>query len=221
MALSLFNQLIQDEEVKTCIKKADEVMAVAGYTEHGLRHARLVGEIAQSVAERIGFSLEEQDLAACCGLLHDLGNVVGRRYHEVVSGLLAKDILEKYHLKKEEILEALTAIVNHEETTGHILSRLTAVLVLADKTDVHQSRVRNMDLSSFDLHDRVNYAVKKSFLKVEAQAKTITLELTIDVKISQPMEYFEIFLPRLLMCKKAAEYLGYKFSLKINQNQLL
>lgn len=210
-----------NQEVAVYLRKADEHMAAVGYTEHGERHASLTANIAHNIIERLGFSKREADLAAIAGYLHDIGNVIGRYDHGEVSAMLAHSILKEMGVEPSEVATIVGAIGNHEEEKGDPVSVIAAGLILADKSDVHRSRVRNPNMITFDLHDRVNYAAKKSFVRVEENDKTITLELTIDTEISKVMEYFEIFLSRMIMCQRAAKFLGCSFRLVINDVRLL
>ncbi len=208
-------------EVAAYLKKADEHMAAVGYTEHGERHASLTANIAYNIIERLGFPKRDAELAVIAGYLHDIGNVIGRHDHGEVSAMLAHSILKEMGMEPSEVATIVGAIGNHEEEKGDPVSTIAAGLMLADKSDVHRSRVRNPNMITFDIHDRVNYAAKKSFLRVEEGDKTITLELTIDTEISKVMEYFEIFLSRMIMCQRAAKFLGCSFRLMINDVRLL
>lgn len=208
-------------EVVAYLKKADEHMAAVGYTEHGQRHASLTANIAYNIIERLGFPKRDAELAAIAGYLHDIGNVIGRYDHGEVSAMMAHSILKEMGMEPLEVATIVGAIGNHEEEKGDPVNIIAAGLILADKSDVHRSRVRNPNMITFDIHDRVNYAAKKSFVRVEEGDKTITLELTIDTDISKVMEYFEIFLSRMIMCQRAAKFLGCNFRLVINDVRLL
>jgi len=211
----------KNQEAEDFLKKADDYLAILSYTEHGIRHARLVADIAKNVLERLDYKRREMELASIAGYLHDIGNVVGRVNHEQIGAIIAKDILEKLGMTSKEIAQIILAIGNHEEETGEAVDPISAALILADKTDVHRSRVHAQSREHFDIHDQVNYAVTKSFLRVDEKKKTITLELTIETKVSKIMSYFEIFLSRMMMCRKAAKVLGCKFELNINGTRLL
>jgi metal-dependent HD superfamily phosphatase/phosphodiesterase len=211
----------RDPEVEAFINKANEYTGVIGYTEHGLRHANLTASIAANVLRRLGFDERTAELAAIAAYLHDMGNLVSRANHEHTAAMLANGILQRLGMQPEERAIVMGAIGNHEERHGEAVSAIGAAVILADKSDVHRTRVRNPDRSTFDIHDRVNYAVEHSFLRVDEKSKTVTLELTIDTAISQVMEYFEIFLDRMLMCRRAAEFLGCGFKLQINGVKLL
>ncbi len=208
-------------EVKAYLRKADEHMAAVGYTEHGERHAGLTANIAYNIMEKLGLPQRGAELAAIAGYLHDIGNLIGRYDHGEGSALLINSILKDMGMDPYEIATIMGAVGNHEEDKGDPVSDVAAALILADKSDVHHSRVRNPHMISFDIHDRVNYAAKKSFVRVDKKEKTITLELTIDTEVSKVMEYFEIFLSRMIMCQRAAKFLGRSFRLIINNVRLL
>jgi uncharacterized protein len=209
----------QDPELSLYISSADRVMDAMGYTEHGFRHANLVARIAYQVLHRLGYPEREAQLACVAGYLHDVGNMISRVDHGQTGSLLV------YHTLRERASAAdlalvVAAIANHEEPDGAAISPVSAAVILADKSDVHRSRVRKSGQIEFDIHDRVNFAAEQSFLRVDSVAKTVTLELTIDTEISQVMEYFEIFLGRMQMCRKAAEVLDCRFKLTINGAEL-
>ncbi len=212
--------LEQDSEVVTFLKHANEQMAILGYTEHGQRHASLVGNIAQNVLLRLGHPERTAELAAIAGYLHDIGNVIHRDHHARASAIIARDILLRLGTDLDEIALVMGAIGNHEEERGDPVSQISAAVILGDKSDVHRSRVQNPDILSFDIHDRVNYAVQRSFVRVDGDKKSITLELDIDTEVSKVAEYFEIFMSRMLMSRRAARFLGCKFALTINENSL-
>jgi len=202
------------------LNAANEHMKALGYTEHGERHASLVSSIAHNILERINFEHPYPELAAIAGYLHDIGNMISRGGHEQTGALMAMGILREMGMEENYISIVAGAIGDHEEPTGLPVNPVAAAVILADKADVHRSRVHNPNLAAFDIHDRVNYASQKSFLRVDSQKKTITLEITIDTDISQVMEYFEIFLDRMMSSRKAAEFLGYRFELIINKTRL-
>lgn len=209
-----------NEKVKELIKRADEYLERIGYTEHGSRHAQLVSDISKNIMLKLGYSQKEAELASIAGYLHDIGNVLSRKDHAQSGALLAFGILQEMGTNIKDSLEIVTAIANHEETESGIpISTVTAAVMIADKADVHRSRVKNTNPSTFDIHDRVNYAVTKSF--VYAKKEDIKLELTIDTKFSPLMEYFEIFLGRMMAVKKASEFLGCNFSLVINKTKII
>lgn len=211
----------RDPVVDTCIRKGNEFLGALGYTEHSYRHINLVSSIAKNIIQRLGFPQREVELAAIAGYLHDIGNVVSRYDHGQSGAALAFNILTRMGMPPDEIATIVAAIGNHEEEYGHPVNNVAAALILADKSDVHRSRVRNQDFSTFDIHDRVNYAVEHSFLRVSPERRAITLELTIDIEICPVMEYFEIFLSRMILCRRAADYLQCTFELEINGARLL
>lgn len=209
-------------EVQAYLAGGNAHLGALGYTDHGPRHAGLVASIAKNILERLGYPEREQELAAISGYLHDIGNVVSRYYHAQVGAALAERILRSMGMPPAEVATVMGAIGSHDpEDTCNAVSPVSAALILADKSDVHRSRVRNPDIHNFDVHDRVNYAASRSFLKVDTAGKVISLQLTIDTEIAPVMEYFEIFLTRMLACKRAAEFLGARFELDINQVRLL
>ena len=213
---------VQDNnQVKTLIQKADDNLGTLGYTEHGFRHCRLTGKAARRVLSELGSDAREAELAGIAGYMHDIGNVMGRREHDVAGAIMALKILQEMGMPLEEAADVAAAIGNHDEEEGRVVNRITAALILADKSDVHRSRVRNQDISTFDIHDRVNYAVEESKLNIDPEKRVITLFLRIDTSISQVMEYFEIFLSRMVMCRRAASFLDARFALIINEVDLL
>ena len=208
-----------DPELSMFISAADRVMEGLGYTEHGFRHANLSGRISFNVMSRLGFDEHTSNLAAVAGYLHDVGNMVAREMHGQTGGLLVYQALRD-QVPPDDLAIIVSAVANHEEPDGHAVGPVAAAVILADKSDVHRSRVRKSGKIEFDIHDRVNFAAEQSFLRVDSTAKTVTLELTIDTEISQVMEYFEIFLGRMQMCRKAAEVLDCRFKLTINGAEL-
>ena len=202
--------------VQTFIRKSDEALAMIGYTEHGERHASLVAKNARRILMELGFDQRRGELAAIAGYLHDIGNSVNRVMHAQTGAMIALRILSDHGMPDEEILEVIGAIGNHHEADGCAINAVAAALILADKSDVHRSRVRNPDMITFDIHDRVNYSVEHSALKIDNVSKQIILDLTIDTKISGVMEYFEIFMTRMLASTKAAKFLQTSFSFIAN-----
>ncbi len=203
------------------LEMGDSYLGSLGYTEHGLRHANLTAHIAGNTMRRLGFAETDAQLAAIAGFLHDIGNCISREMHGVSAALLARDRLGALGLGPRELAVVMNALGNHEEEIGTPATPVGAAAILADKADVHHTRVRNPDPAAFDIHDRVNYAAKRSFLRVDSETRIITLEIDIDTAESQVMEYFEIFLSRMQMCRKAADVLGATFSLVINGTRLL
>ena len=212
-----------DPEVQAFIRNANRNLGVIGYTEHGFRHVGLVANIARNILKRMGFDRRQQELAAISGYLHDIGNVVSRLDHARTGALLAHGILSRLGANPEDTAIVMGAIGSHEDE-GHLgepVHAVSAGLILADKADVHRSRVRNPDPTTYDQHDRVNFAATSSRLRVDPENKSITLELEIDTSIAPVMHYFEIFLPRMLMSRRAAEALGYAFHITINDVSVL
>jgi len=209
-----------DPEVQSLISQANINLGVLGFTEHGFRHVGLVANIARNVLRLLAYDERQQELAAIAGYLHDIGNVVSRHGHATTSAMLAHSILVRLHMPWADIAVVLGALGSHGDDHGRLgeaVNPVSAAVILADKSDVHRSRVRNTDRATFDQHDRVNYAATSSFLRVDAGAKTITLELTIDTEIAPVMHYFEIFLPRMLMSRHAAELLDCEFHIVMNE----
>ena len=208
-----------DPELSLFISSADRVMEGMGYTEHGFRHANLVASISYQVLHRLGYTEREANLAAVAGYLHDVGNMLTREAHAQTGALLVHQAL-KDRAAGNDLAAIMAAVANHEEDHGYAVSPISAAVILADKSDVHRSRVRRSGQVDVDIHDRVNSAVEQSFLRVDSEARTVTLELTIDTGMSQVMEYFEIFLGRMQMCRHAAEQLEARFRLTINGAEL-
>lgn len=209
-----------DLRVKTYIEKANQQMAAIGYTEHGFRHAGIVSGVSRGIIHQLDLGERMTELAAIAGYLHDIGNVINRQNHPETCALLSHSILYSMGMPPGEIADIMGAIGNHEEGSGFPINPIAAAVIIADKSDVHFSRVQNPNPMTFDIHDRVNHAVQKSYLRVEPEAKIISLELTVDVKSASVMEYFEIFLSRMLLCRRAADVLGCKFKLIINDVEL-
>ena len=214
-----FEAIQGDPELSAFISAADRVMEGMGFTEHGFRHANLTARIAYNVLLRSGFDEHTANLGCVAGYLHDVGNMLTRDAHGQTGGLLVYHALRD-RMPGSDLATIVAAIANHEEDEGYSVSEVAAAVILADKSDVHRSRVRKTGRPEFDIHDRVNFAAEQSFLRVDSTAKTITLELTIDPQISQVMEYFEIFLGRMQLCRKAADGLGCRFKLVINDAEL-
>jgi len=210
----------KDPRVKTYMEKANEQMCAIGYTEHGFRHASIVAAVARGIPHQLGRPARESELAAIAGYLHDMGNVINRANHCETGALLAQDILFDMGMEPAEVAIVMGAIGNHEEDNGFPINAVAAAVIIADKSDVHSSRVQNPHPMTFDIHDRVNHAVEKSYLRVDADTKEISLELTVDTQSASVTEYFEIFLLRMVMCRRAADILGCKFRLVINGVEL-
>ncbi len=219
--IPLLERVRADEQTSTFLAMADEFLGAQGFTEHGFRHANLVGHIAFNVLTHLGHDQRVAELGAVAGYLHDIGNVVSRAYHGQTSAMLAYDLLKRFEVPPRDMAYVLSAVGNHEEQYGVAVSPVGAAVILADKSDVHRSRVRKDASIEMDIHDRVNYAVEASFLRVDPAARTLTLELTIDTAISHVLEYFEIFLDRMIMCRRAALTLGCAFKITVNDVPVL
>lgn len=216
-----FEEIRHNETINTYIRKADESLIALGYTEHSFAHVGMVAANARYILERLGYSERMLELVQIAAYLHDIGNLVNRADHSQSGAVMAFRILDKLGMEAEEIAEIVTAIGNHDEGTGRPVSPMAAALILADKSDVRRSRVRNQDESAFDIHDRVNYSVKKAELKINEERTLIKLKLSVDTRYGSVMDYFEIFMGRMLLCRKAAEALGLQFKLMINEQQLI
>lgn len=214
-------EIKKDTMLDTFIRKGNEYLNALGFTEHSYRHSFLVSKMSRNVLLDLGYPERDVELAAIAGYMHDIGNVVSRQNHGQTGAVIAFNILSRLDMKPEEIADITGAIGNHEEQYGNPINHVAAALILADKADVHRSRVRNQDFATFDIHDRVNYAAEKSTLKVNAEERTITMELIIDTEICPVMEYFEIFLTRMILCRRAADFLKCRFQLVINGAKLL
>ena len=208
-------------KVQMLMDKANEFLGIIGYTEHGHRHGKVVGKTTRHILESLGDNGRVQELGAIAGYLHDIGNVINRDHHAQTGAIYAGQILEEMGMPFSEAVEILAAIGNHHEEDGLPISRITAALIIADKADVHRSRVRTTRSLRTDIHDRVNYAVTKSVVTVDPAAKEITLNLTVDTRLASVMEYFEIFMSRMLISKKAANFLKMEFHLDVNGTHLL
>lgn len=206
----------QDEEVIPLIDHANKYLRALGYTEHGPRHATLVAETARDILNRLDHPTRQGEVAAIAGYLHDIGNVIHREHHAQSGSIIALRVLSRLGMQPDEWAIIMNAIGNHEEERGYATTPVSAALIVADKADVHRSRVQAEGFEDFDIHDRVNYATTSSKVLVDAPGKVIALELTIDTSFAQVIEYFEIFLHRMVMVKQAAEFLGCHFRLIIN-----
>ncbi|MCS6843441.1 MAG: HD domain-containing protein [Caldilineales bacterium] len=209
-----------DPELNAFIAAANGQLAALGYTEHGHRHARLVGQRAAEVLRRLGYAEREAELAYVAGYLHDIGNLIHRQSHALSGAMLAYQALTRLGMPPHEVAVVMGAIGNHEEEHGAPVSPVAAAVVLADKSDVHRSRVQNPDPAAYDIHDRVNYAATDTRLTVDPNARVITLEVQIDTRYAQVMDYFEIFLSRMVMMREAASLLGCDYHLVINNVRL-
>ena len=223
-----YEDVRNSEEIRTYIKQADETLKAIGYTEHSFAHCTKVAKVAGDLLEKLGYDAHEVELARIAGFMHDIGNVVNRNDHAHSGAIMAFRLLDKLGMPASEIALIISAIGNHDESTASPVNAVAAALIIADKSDVRRSRVRPAEQEKqshgealSDIHDRVNYAVEKSEVYFSKDNKNLILDLTIDLSISSVMEYFEIFLTRMALCRKAAEALGVKFSVVINKNRIL
>ena len=216
-----FETIRNNREIRTYIAQADASMLAMGYTEHSFAHVTKCAEVASSLLAQLGYDERHVELARIAGFMHDIGNVINRDDHAQSGALMTFRILDKMGMDPEDIAPVITAIGNHDEHTAYPVNAISAALILADKCDVRRSRVRNRATVSFDIHDRVNYAAEHSDLKLDTAAKTITLELSINTEISSIMDYFEIFMSRMILCKKAAGFFDLTFRMNINGSAVL
>ena len=208
-------------EIRTYITQADASLIALGFTEHSFAHVTKCAETASGLLRDLGYDDRQIELAKIAGFMHDIGNVVNRHDHAISGATMAFRILDKMGMEPADVATVITAIGHHDDTTAFPVNAVAAALILADKTDVRRSRVRNRDTISFDIHDRVNYAVERSDVELNQEAKTITLTLSINTSVCAVMDYFEVFLDRMLLCRKAAELFGLTFKLEINGLALL
>ena len=216
-----YSDLKENKEIKALIEKGNSNLGVLGYTDHSQAHAALVANRAADILKKLGYKKSRIELAKMAGYMHDIGNAINRSHHAEYGAILAYDILKKTDLDEKDRLTIVSAISHHDESTGVALDDVSAALIIADKTDVRRNRVREKPKASFDVHDRVNYTVTKSDLEILPEKKLIVLSLEIDEKICTMYEYFEIFLGRMMMCRKASEIMGVKFRLQVNGNKVL
>lgn len=213
--------LKKDHEVAVYLKCSTEYLGELGFTEHGRRHVSIVARRARDVLKALDYPSRDLELAEIAGYLHDIANLINRFNHGGMGAVMAYQILSRLGMAPEEIALVISAIGNHEEERGNAINHIASALILADKSDVHRTRVTNKDFATFDIHDRVNFAAESSTLQIDQENRTIKLVLTIDTKICPVMEYFEIFLARMIMCRRAAAFLNCRFGLVINGNELL
>ena len=216
-----YKDIVENADVRTYILAADESLRALGYTEHSFGHVTKVAEGAAELLVALGYPEHDVELARIAGFLHDIGNLVNRVEHSQSGAVLAFRILTELGMPAADVATVVTAIGNHDEGTGVAVNPVAAALIIADKTDVRRSRVRNNDFSTFDIHDRVNYSVVRSDVEISEDKKTVVLDLTVDTDISSVSDYFEIFLGRMIMCRKAAESLSLSFSLVINGQRMM
>ena len=211
----------QSEEIRTYITQADASLLALGYTEHSFAHVTRCAVVAGDLLQELGYDAHTVELCRIAAFMHDIGNVVNRNDHAQTGAVMAFRILDNMGMEPSDVAAVITAIGHHDDSTAFPVNAIAAALLLADKTDVRRSRVRNRDTINFDIHDRVNYAVEQSDLRLDQKAKTVTLTLSINTEGCAVMDYFEIFLQRMLLCRKAAEFFGLTFKLDINGLTLL
>lgn len=216
-----YEAVTSNEAIKVYITKADESLGALGYTEHSFAHVLHVAQMAGYILQTLGYDDRTVELGKIAGYLHDIGNLANRKDHSQSGAVMAYSMLNDMGCDPCDIATIVTAIGNHDEGTGVPVNAVAAALILADKADVRRSRVRNRDISTFDIHDRVNYSVVKSVLKINEDKTLVKLKLTVDTKYGSVMDYFEIFMGRMILCRKAAEKLGLQFKLIINEQQLI
>lgn len=216
-----YEDIKQNKEINTYIRRGDELLGILGFTEHSQAHCTRVSNIAADILNKLNYTAREIELSKIAGYLHDIGNVVNRIDHAQTGAVMSFNILTNLKMDAEEISTIVAAIGNHDEGTGSAVNPVSAALIMADKTDVRRSRVRNNDFAKFDIHDRVNYAVTSSELTVLDDKKSIKLNIELDTNICSVMDYFEIFLGRMIMCRRAAEFLDIKFKLIANGTEVM
>lgn len=220
-SLVTYEYIKRNPDIMTYIKRADKALEAQGYTEHSFAHVDKVSQTAGMILSQLGYPARTVELAKIAGIMHDIGNVINRIDHAQSGAVMAFRLLDNLSMPADEICSIISAIGNHDESTAQPIDAISASLIIADKTDVRRSRVRNTDFLTFDIHDRVNYAVEKSLLYFNPDKTSIILNLSIDTNISSVLEYFEIFLQRMLLCKRASLFLGLKFEMIINGSTVL
>ena len=217
----LYQKIKHDPEVLALLERGNHDLGVLGFTDHSMAHTGLVADRAANILQRLGYDEHQQELVRIAGIMHDIGNAINRTRHGEYGAILANDILKKYDMSIQDRLAVVSAIGNHDESTGGAKDPISAALILADKSDVRRNRVRTPDKENFDIHDRVNYAVIGTTLKVDPEEKKISLNLQVDESICTMYEYFDIFLGRMMMCRGAAEMLDCQFRLSVNGGKVL
>ena len=215
-----YEAIKEDEEINLLIEKGNQVLGELGFTEHSTKHATKVAQEAARLLKELGYSAHEIELSKVAGYMHDIGNSINRNDHAHSGAIMAYQILKERKMPLADAITVATAIGQHDEATGTAVDAVSAALILADKTDVRRNRVRNQVIANFDSHDRVNYAALGSHLQIKKEKKVIQMELEMDDSMCTVMDYFEIFLQRMLMCKRAAEVLGCRFKFLVNGNKL-
>lgn len=221
MAFITYEQVKNNKEFKTYIEMGDVLLGVKGYTKHEFGHVGKVADTAGNILSKLRYSNREVELAKIASYIHDIGNMINRDEHAQTGAILCFNILTKMEMDPEEIALVVSAVGNHDEGTGSPVNPISAALILGDKTDVRRSRVRNTDFSTFDIHDRVNYAVVESTVNIDSEERVVQLNLTIDTSICPIMDYFEIFMGRMIMCRRASDFLDSKFELIMNGTKIL
>ena len=216
-----FLEIANNETIRAYIQRADESLVALGFTEHSFAHVTHVAQTVKYILQTLGYDEHTLEIAQIAGYLHDIGNLVNRVEHSQSGAVMAFQILNSMGFAAEDVATIVTAIGNHDEGTGVPVNAVAAALILADKADVRRSRVRNQDITKFDIHDRVNYSVTKSQLKINEDRTIVKLKLSVDTRFGSVMDYFEIFMQRMILCRKAAEKLGLQFKLIINEQQLI
>lgn len=216
-----YKYIKQNPDIMTYITRADKALEAIGYTEHSFAHVERVAQTASMILTELGYPERQIELVKIAGIMHDIGNVINRVDHAQSGAVMAFRLLDNLSMPAEEICSIVSAIGNHDESTAVPIDAISAALIIGDKTDVRRSRVRNQDLLTFDIHDRVNYAVESSNVRLNSSKSSVILELAINTNISSVMEYFEIFLQRMILCKKASQFLGLKFEMIINGTEVL
>ncbi len=221
MQLTL-DQIKKNQKINGFIKQTEKYLDALGYTDHGFRHVNIVADRARSLAKKLALSPNNQELAAMAGYCHDMGNFLGRSQHHYWSAILFSQVFMESVANADDISTIMQAIVSHDKDEVKIVNKVTAVLILADKSDVHRTRVKNKTLANIkkDIHDRVNYSITENSLTLDRKKKEIILKMKLDTKVTDEIEYFEIFTDRMAFCRQAARYLGYKFVLIINEAKL-
>lgn len=220
-SLVTYKYIKQNPDIMEYIRRADKTLEVMGYTEHSFPHVERVAAVSAMILETLGYDERTVELARIASMMHDIGNVINRIDHAQSGAVMAFRLLDNLSMPASEICSVIAAIGNHDEGTGMPLDPISAAMIIGDKTDVRRSRVRNHDLLTFDIHDRVNYAVEVSKVRFNDDNSSIILELQIDTEISSVMEYFEIFMNRMLLCRRASEFLGVHFEMMINGSKIL
>ena len=219
--VTLYQKVRENKEIRAFLRKGNENLGVMGFTDHSQAHCTLVAEHAAEFLRKFDYPEHDIELVRIAGFMHDIGNAVNRTHHAEYGAILANELLKGMKLPLEDRITVVSAIGHHDESTGGAMDPISAALIIADKTDVRRNRVREKEQASFDIHDRVNFAVTEANLKINAKKSTVALNLQIDEHICTMYEYFEIFLGRMVMCRRAAEMLGAKFKLTANGSKVL